>query len=183
MPLVKELNKYEFPNVILKDLGMIKSLTKSGKKQRKRTIIIDCPDCDTPLTTRADRAKGKLLRCGSCANSINSTKHGCSSDRLYRIWRAMKGRCYNENNEKYLYYGGKGISVDALWKNSYEEFKAWSIHNGYKDALCKFKDSMSIDRIDSSLHYTPDNCQWISVGANSSKQHKDKKVAKEKGLL
>ena len=59
----------------------------------------------------------------------------------YRVWRAMKARCYNPTNHNYSHYGNRGISVCGEWKNSFETFYEWAISNGYQDGL-------SLDRID-----------------------------------
>ena len=47
------------------------------------------------------------------------------------------------------------------WEKSYQEFADWSYSNGYTDDL-------SIDRIDSSKDYRPENCRWIPSGLNAS---------------
>ena len=38
-------------------------------------------------------------------------KHGLSNHELYSTYFNMINRCYNKNNKKYKYYGGKGIEV------------------------------------------------------------------------
>lgn len=73
---------------------------------------------------------------------------------LYRVWSAIKQRCYNKNNPNYKHYGAKGITICDEWKHSFKTFESWSIENGYKQGL-------SIDRINSTKSYTPDNCRWI----------------------
>lgn len=87
------------------------------------------------------------------------------NERLYHIYHGMKQRCYNENNPKYNLYGGKGIKVCDEWNSDYELFKEWAYKNGYLEELR----GISIDRIDSSQDYCPENCQWITIGENSAK--------------
>lgn len=84
--------------------------------------------------------KGKLIK-----YACNETK-----TRLYQIWIAMRHRCNDKNNK---HYGAKGITVCAEW-NDFLCFKEWAIKNGYNDRL-------SIDRIDNSRGYNPDNCRWV----------------------
>lgn len=87
-------------------------------------------------------------------------------EKLYHIFYGMKQRCYNPNNPKYNLYGGKGIEICEFW-DDYENFKSWSYDNGYIEGA-----GLSIDRIDSSEDYSPDNCQWISISENSAKANR-----------
>ena len=87
---------------------------------------------------------------------------GNPATRLYRIWAAMKRRCFNPNSANYPWYGGKGISVCDEWRDSFVAFRDWSLANGY-DADAP---DLSIDRINSDNDYSPANCQWITMTAN-----------------
>ena len=79
-----------------------------------------------------------------------------SRTRLYRIYNNMKQRCGNPHNTVYKYYGGKGVSVCDEWKNSFKEFEKWADEHGYNDSL-------TIDRIDNTKGYSPDNCRIVSM--------------------
>ena len=68
----------------------------------------------------------------------------------------MKKRCSLESSASYKHYGKRGISVCDEWKESFESFYEWSINNGYNDLL-------SIDRIDTSGCYEPQNCRWTTM--------------------
>lgn len=84
-------------------------------------------------------------------------------------WRAMKARCNIPSCSNYEYYGGRGIKVCDEWINDFEAFKQWAIKNGYADKL-------TIDRIDVSGDYCPENCRWISFQENC--WNRDKKPRK-----
>ena len=90
-----------------------------------------------------------------------------TNTRLNNIHQLIKQRCCNPNNRAYDYYGGRGITVCPEWLNTeksgvknyskgFISFKHWAVSNGYKEGL-------TIDRIDNSKGYSPDNCQWVSM--------------------
>ncbi len=67
-------------------------------------------------------------------------------------WNKMLHRCYNSNNNRYKYYGGRGIIVCSEW-HQFEPFKMWAESNG-------FNYSLSLDRVDNDGNYEPSNCKW-----------------------
>lgn len=88
----------------------------------------------------------------------------------YMLWRSIKKRCYNPNSKSYQWYGEKGITMCDEWKNDYKKFREWCVENGYKDCReLEFKDRLSIDRLDPTKGYYPENCRFITVGENSTR--------------
>lgn len=80
-------------------------------------------------------------------------KHGDSNKLLYRRWAHIKERCLSPKSKDYHKYGAKGITICQEWLN-YLVFKEWALRNGYRDEL-------TIDRIEGTKGYSPDNCRWV----------------------
>lgn len=93
---------------------------------------------------------------------MKNSVSGLSRTRLYAILQGMKQRCYNRKSSSWHWYGEKGITVCDEWMapDGATAFAEWALENGYAENL-------SIDRIDSSKGYTPENCRWVTNSENS----------------
>lgn len=75
--------------------------------------------------------------------------------RLKTVWADMLRRCENPARPDYKWYGAKGISVCPEW-HDFDAFLAWAISSGHDQSL-------SLDRIDPSAGYNPQNCRWATM--------------------
>lgn len=126
--------------------------------------VVPC-HCDCGAVRHVDLSMlkaGKSLSCGCRKSEAMAAKAATHGDarvkhraRLYRIWSGMKTRCGNPRAKNYQYYGGDGVRVCDQWQQ-YQGFRDWAVSAGYEETL-------TLDRIDPSGHYAPDNCRWVSL--------------------
>ena len=122
-----------------------------------------CDICKSEFKRRSD-GRGFDL-CIACANKHAGKKrstHGENNrnSKLHVAWANMLARCRNPNNVRFAKYGGKGIHVYGDWLR-YENFKEWATKAGWREEL-------TIDRIDSRLGYSPDNCRFVDKSVQNA---------------
>jgi hypothetical protein len=104
---------------------------------------------------------GTTVSCGCLGRELASARkrtHGMTASFEYSAWRSMLKRCTNKKHPAYSRYGGSGISVCEAW-GTFEQF--------FKDmGPCPYPRG-SVDRVDNTRGYSPENCRWLPLGEQS----------------
>lgn len=133
----------------LRRFGRLLVLRSVSGGQRGFTWECRC-DCGRIAEIKGNRLlTGHKTSCGACPKLGTRTVHGDSKTVEHATWCRMLNRCYNERSPDYPEWGGRGITVAAEWRQSYEAFLE---HVGRRPGP-----GYSIDRIDNSRGYEPGN--------------------------
>jgi len=132
-------------------------LHKSGTT---RYWLCKCECGNFHIANGSNLRAGEIKSCGCLANSKNGECGG-----LHTIWRHVKSRCMNVNDDHFMWYGFRGIKICEEWKNDFAAFEKWAIEAGYEKGL-------TIDRINPDGDYSPDNCKWTTRKENSGKRRR-----------
>ena len=157
--------------------GRLLVIERKGSNERKRALWLCKCDCGNEKIVIGDLLRnGHVKSCGCLLKEYRQekmTKHGYGKhnevDRLYRVWKGMKSRCYSKNAKSYKWYGARGIKVCDEW-HDYNNFREWAYKNGY-DENAKIGEC-TIDRIDSDGDYCPENCRWVGMDIQLKNKHK-----------
>lgn len=123
-------------------------------------MILPCSvaTCEKPICNKRGMC-GMHYRRFMKWGDVNYTKikleyHGMNDAPEYKVWAGMKRRCLNKNDPSYAGYGAKGVTVCDEWVHS---FQAFYDHIGERPSA-----EHSIDRIDNSKGYEPNNVRWAT---------------------
>jgi len=100
----------------------------------------------------------------------NYDKNNQYLPKLKNIWNGMIDRCYNNKNENYKYYGGKGVFVENRWL-CFEYFMedVTKLKNWDKKILLWEEYDLDKDIFGDGYIYSLENCCWATKYENTKK--------------
>ena len=147
----------EFHDLTNRNFGRWHVVGYLGKVNGRMLWICEC-SCGTIRECDGQNLKRGMSRSCGCLQKEHAReaafKHGLIDHPLYIVWISMKDRCNNPNNKAWRWYGQKGIKVCAEWHGDFQAF--------FDDASPTWKQGLWLDRKDSSLSYSKDNCHWVT---------------------
>ncbi len=145
-----------------KKFGRLTIIKKNGflRNGKERTTAWKCLcDCGNKKTIRArDLMTGNTISCGCFKKEIllkRNIVHGLSKSPIYQLWLGIKRRCLKK---EYRYRFYKNVIICDEWM----DFK--NLYNWAKD---KYRPGLCIDRINTLMGYSPNNCRFTSLKINT----------------
>lgn len=165
--------------------GRLTAIRFTEKKNGRRFWLFRC-DCGNVVERSLSGVRrGETRSCGClrreqlAQRNIEGATHGESNTRLYGVWHSVKERCMSKTHKDYPRYGAVGRTLCDEWANSYEAFRDWAFANGYDPEAPYGK--CTLDRIDNSKGYSPDNCRWVDAKAQARNRRKGYEIYNFKG--
>ena len=120
--------------------------------------------CGETVRVSSQGLKSRHTKSCGCLNremtGNRARTHGQShKSPAWQSWTSMLTRCLNANAKSYEVYGKLGITVCDRWKTSFENF--------YAD-MGDRPQGTTLDRINSSGNYEPQNCRWATPTAQNN---------------
>lgn len=124
---------------------------------RRWDCLCDCGGTTWVVGSRIVNGMTKSCGCMAAQYSANNRGiilHGMSRSSEYRAWQDAKLRCLKTDHKQFSFYGGRGITMQESWIDSFSNF--------FKYIGLKPTPEHSLDRIDNDSDYCEGNVRWAT---------------------
>ena len=148
----------DWESVIGQTFSELTILSLEGRDHASKMLVRCRCSCGAVHTLRFNSLQaGKAVSCGHISReftSARSTIHGLSRHPDFQVWVDMNKRCHGSNPKFTKNYKDRGIEVCEQWRHNPAQF--------FNDMGPRPK-GMSLERVDNSKGYNPENCVWASM--------------------
>ena len=146
-------------------IGGWEIIKEENKIGRHRLFKCSCTYCGSShVVYLSNMRRTHSNGCDTCSHKqsrnegIASKDENGKRDPIYDKWFRVRDRCYNPNNNSFIHYGGRGITMSTEFL---ENKQLWI---NYLKGLPNFGNDeyTSIDRIDNDGNYERGNLRWAT---------------------
>lgn len=174
---IRDLRGIRFSRLIVTDfLG--ERETNNGRIDTIWKCKCDCGN--TTTSTNNHLVSGDFKSCGCLNKEYKSffKIHGMKKTSFWLMWKNLRARCNNPNDNGYKNYGGRGITYDLQWEKflNFRKDMYWRYlyaKRKYTSVLTK-TNVLSIERIDVNGNYCKENCTFIPRNEQNKNKRNNK---------